>query len=390
MPDLQTEDRLRAALRQRADEVRPTPALPGILHRAHDAAPSRSPWRTWAPALAAGVAAAVIVGVVVQAENGSDGTAPSVDSPRREVTVYYVGDRPPDAGAVPRPSYWRLASESVTTRDTGDAGYDAVRALLSIRPSDPDYSNGYDLLTIEPDPITDVHSVSHEAGVITVDLTEDVWDPYRNVACICPSGEVITQQLVWTVQEALGSTDPVQVLVDGEPTRGIYTTRLDGPNERHPAALSPVLIESPVEGDTVTGLVRLTGSWRTDRSGARLRIDVLRNDEVVDTHEAPPLAPVDASAPARRELFSYRSALPAGDYVVRATVGVGDRVLAEDTKELTVSTDASAPTSTDAAIYLLTAAGSVGRRPYGAASRVLPEVTALPRTTDPALTAFAP
>jgi hypothetical protein len=82
----------------------------------------------------------------------------------------------------------RIARRSVTIVESGDAALDAVRALLTTRPQEPHLSNGFDLLTIDADPLTGVRDVSVEGGVTTVDLTRAVWDPYPNVNCDCMSG----------------------------------------------------------------------------------------------------------------------------------------------------------------------------------------------------------
>ena len=75
--------------------------------------------------------------------------------------------------------------------------------------------------------------------LVTVDLTEDVWDPYPNIDLEDPpDGRLVTQQLVWTVLGALGTDAPVLVTVDGEPARGIWLHRLDGP-----VTLAPDLAE---------------------------------------------------------------------------------------------------------------------------------------------------
>jgi spore germination protein GerM len=147
----------------------------------------------------------------------------TVRAGNRQVQVYFLvwGDR----------GYRHIAAQTVTTDNTGDAGLDAVRALLTSRPSNPEFANGFDFLTIKPRPITDVNDVSSRDGVITVDLSEEVWDPYPNVACSasCPHGDIVAQQLVWTVQTAMDTTAPVLITVNGQPARGIWFEPLDGP-----------------------------------------------------------------------------------------------------------------------------------------------------------------
>lgn len=84
---------------------------------------------------------------------------------------------------------------------------------------------------------TDVREVVETRTLISVDLTNDPWNPYPNISCACPRGDLVIQQLVWTVQTALGSTSPVQLTVNGTPARGILGQRIDGPIPASEAAL---------------------------------------------------------------------------------------------------------------------------------------------------------
>lgn len=348
MTDLHAEDRLRAALRDRADAVELAPALDGILHRAHEVAPRRSPWLTWTPALAAAAAVALIVGIVVQGLGRDNNASPATEGQWTATVYYLTGAQEWENGETRTPAKW-VAPEWVETENTGDAGLDAVRALLSTRPSDPDYMNGYDFATIESEPITDVHSVTHEEGVVTVDLTEDVWDPIPSAGCICPSGEIITQQLVWTVQEALDTTDPVRVLVDGEPARGIWLERLDGPVKRDREALSPVLITSPTDGETISGPVTVSGSYSSDSW-----FNVIGHELVTDWGEGTVVSPAPASD--ERGPFTYPQTLPPGEYTIRVVERSpdGGRVYADDTKRFTVEADdASVPDTERVGLYVI-------------------------------------
>ena len=65
--------------------------------------------------------------------------------------------------------------------------------------------------------------MTHAGGVVTVNLSGDMWDPYpaADLANV-PDGLLTVQQLVWTVQRALDTDDPVLVTAAGEPTRGVW------------------------------------------------------------------------------------------------------------------------------------------------------------------------
>lgn len=71
--------------------------------------------------------------------------------------------------------------------------------------------------------------------MIAVGLDRDVQDPWPAAGCICPSGEVIMQQLVRAMQLALGRDLPVLLTVNGKPARGVGDYRLDGPVAADPA-----------------------------------------------------------------------------------------------------------------------------------------------------------
>lgn len=331
-----TEDALREALHHRGQEIRPTPALPGILHRAHRGAGAPSPWRRWAPAVGIGIAAVGLVAgavVVVGGMGNPDDTPPvagdggAVPQDERDVTLYHsLGGALRDGEST---RFW-LAAETTSTTDSGDAGLDAVRALLSTGPVDDSYLNGFHLRSSDPEPQTDVASVSQSDGVITVDLTEDMWDPYPAVDCVCPSGEVVVQQLVWTVQDALDSDARVAVTVDGEPARGIWLEPLPRPVSADPYALAPILIDVPAEGATVTGPVSIAGT--ADVFEGNVQWEVLQAGEVV----ADGFTMGGTMGDRRPWKDSVR--LPVGEYVLRAfEISAEDGTLfVEDTKSFTV------------------------------------------------------
>jgi Sporulation and spore germination len=113
-----------------------------------------------------------------------------------------------------------------------DSGRDpavvAVTSLLhTTPPADADLVNGW---SFGGEALTELHSVVHRNGVVTVDLAEDVWDPFPTADFSeVPDGRLTLQQLVWTVQEALDTKDPVRVTVNGERSRGVWLYRASWP-----------------------------------------------------------------------------------------------------------------------------------------------------------------
>jgi Sporulation and spore germination/Immunoglobulin-like domain of bacterial spore germination len=121
-------------------------------------------------------------------------TAPPVSS--RALPIYYVVDTV--AGL-------RLYREfhAVATPDPASG---AVRELLAAPTGfDPDYLSHW------PAGTRLRSTVRHAGGVITVDLSGEA----RSASVGSEVAEFTVQQLVYTVQGALQSTDPVQILIDG-------------------------------------------------------------------------------------------------------------------------------------------------------------------------------
>jgi hypothetical protein len=151
-------------------------------------------------------------------------TAPTTQAESTWTFDLYFVEMPP-VGDDRQPT---LFAEPVTVPNTGDKPFDVVDALLATsRTYEARGVNGFNLFFEHP--IAEVNSVIVGADVITVDLDREVWDPYPTVDCNCPPGEVVMQQLVWTLDKALDSTLPVLLTINGEPARGIWFHRLDGP-----------------------------------------------------------------------------------------------------------------------------------------------------------------
>ncbi|MBW0118049.1 Gmad2 immunoglobulin-like domain-containing protein, partial [Pseudonocardia abyssalis] len=195
--------------------------------------------------------------------------------------------------------------------ETADPASDAVREMFA-GAVDPDYRTPWPAGTALRAP------VGTGSGVITVDLTglpADLGLPL--------------QQLVYTVQGALRSTDPVRILVDGEPVDGLADPV---PRADPYATRSLVQIDAPADGAVVGGPVEVTGEAAVFE--ATLHWQVLSDGEVVasgftGTAEGQVFA-----------AFAFTVDLPPGEHVVRIAEddpsdGEGRPVLTDD-KAITV------------------------------------------------------
>ncbi|WP_345413851.1 Gmad2 immunoglobulin-like domain-containing protein [Pseudonocardia xishanensis] len=224
-------------------------------------------------------------------------TAPTTvpaDPAKGAVPVWFVGGTP--AGD-------RLFREVRALRDGGPDGEPpdhvgtAVTAVLEGRTDDPDHRTDW------PEGVRLRSPVTHGNGVLTVDLA--VAGPLPG-----PAGLAL-QQLVYTVQSAAGSTDPVRVLVGGEPASSLLGEPVDAPlTAADPYRVRALVeIDDPVDGVRVASPVVLSGEaavveatllWEV-RDDAR---EVVRAG-VTSTTEGQTFAP-----------FRLEIPLPPGDYTV--------------------------------------------------------------------------
>lgn len=171
--------------------------------------------------------AAVVTGVIVivtGALSPSSTPAPADPAPAtRTFDLYFV-----DMGRINSTQQPTLVSEPVTVPNTGDKPLDIVNALMG-SVAEGQGTNGFNFSSDGQNPVAEVNAVTVGPDVITVDLDRDVWDPYPLIRCRCPSGDIVMQQLVWTLDSALNSTLPVLLTINGEPARGIWLQQLDGP-----------------------------------------------------------------------------------------------------------------------------------------------------------------
>jgi hypothetical protein len=324
-PDIPTL--LQQALEDEARRVEPRgDALAAILARTR----ASTPWyrRSWVGGVAAaGLAtAATVVGVAVLTQPGGpadggpagEGTSPTVESrppaPQVSVPVYYLGDstRGP-----------RLYREFHQVRTTDGAPEAAVAEMLRGRPDDPDYWR--------TPWRTDVRSVDRVDGVITVDLTAapklyPMMDPSRQLA------RVTVQQLVYTVQAAEHSADPVRLTVDGRPLDSVLGVDTSQPIERaDPLSVQAMVsITAPSQGAEVSSPVPVVGIANVFE--ANVSWQVLQDGVVVKEGFT------TAKSGMQFSTFETQIALPAGSYSLRffSSSPEDGRAMYVDTKDITV------------------------------------------------------
>jgi hypothetical protein len=244
-------------------------------------------------------------------------TAPEEASAGRAVPLYYVTDTP--AGA-------RLAREFRRTPADIDAGTAALTALFAAPTGTvPEHRNTWPAGTALAAPVT------HTDGVVTVDLTTEATDAV-------PADPIVAvQQLVYTVTGALGTADPVQVLVGGTQVPRLWR---DGVDTSRPVGRADPLgvrvlvgIDDPTEGATVRSPVRVAGEaavfeatvlWEVRRDGAVVR------SGVTSTAEGQRFAP-----------YAFSVDLPPGDYEIRVAEddpsGGAGRPVMTDTRRVSVT-----------------------------------------------------
>lgn len=174
--------------------------------------------------------------------DGTDGSATDAPAPDpRAIPVYYVGDTPQGD---------RLFREF--TQSSGvDPLVAAAAAVTAGDPVDPDYRTSW--------PSGRFASVEQTADAIVVDVADEAWlgrgDLDRAQA------RLAVQQLVYTLQGAIGDRLPVKVEHDGEPAATLLGVTVGAGLKAAPEldVLALVNITEPAEGTVVTGTITATG-----------------------------------------------------------------------------------------------------------------------------------
>ncbi len=223
--------------------------------------------------------AAAVVMVAAACSDGEDAPVP--------VPTIAIGPPPPAASPpgppVPQavPVYYVAETESGPRLyrefhriTTADPATDAVLEMLADPTgTDPDYRSHWPPGAGLAGPVTTAD------GTITVDLTG-----VGPAQVGTELAHLTVQQLVFTVQGALQSTDPVRLLVDGEPVEELWgAVGTAEPVERGDAyALrSLVQIDEPADGAEVAREVEVTGEAAVFE--ATVLWEVLRDGEVVES-----------------------------------------------------------------------------------------------------------
>ncbi|MCW0212572.1 MAG: GerMN domain-containing protein [Pseudonocardia sp.] len=197
--------------------------------------------------LAAGLLAAALVGGCTGTSGAGDrgirdtpaptSVAPGVQQ-QRALPVYYVLGEGEQA---------RLVREFHAVW-TADPVSGAVAELLGEPPRAPDLRTGWPAGTTLRSP------VARDSALVTVDLAVPGEVPPERAA-------LTLQQLVYTVQGAAGTTDPVRLLVDGEPVDTLWGQDVSRPIPRADPYATRLLvqIDDPAEGATVSSPVTVKG-----------------------------------------------------------------------------------------------------------------------------------
>lgn len=221
-------------------------------------------------------------------------TAPTATATTGEplwVTAYFMVDT--RAGL-------RLAREKQDMLD--DSVQTAVEMMIA-GPLDTDYTTAWN-------PQTEVLAVSEEAGLITIDLSQDA----RTANIGSEGAALMIQQLVYTATEAAGDpTAGVKLLIEGAPAGELWgAVTWDGPIARADPMDVRVLvqIDSPAENQVFTSpTVTISGEAAAFEANVPWTVHDASGAEVASgftmTSEGQTFAP-----------FSFDVDLPPGEYVV--------------------------------------------------------------------------
>lgn len=263
----------------------PEPAVPTLVPNVSES-PTPSPTETPSPSPSKSAEAKP-----PQTPPASPTTPESAPETQQTVPVYYLGET--TAGL-------RLFREFHAVESAESKAVTALNQMFTA-PNDPDYSSPW---------AAGSRALSVEAagGVITVDLGSEV------LATSVPAetADLMLQQLVYTVQAALQSTEPVQILVEGSPVADISGSSTGEPLGRADAVGVQAMtwVITPPQGATVSSTFEVTGVanafeanvvWQLVRGG-----DVVR-ENFTTAAEGQTFAPYS---------FMVKN-VPAGDYTLR-------------------------------------------------------------------------
>ena len=242
---MNTDERLAQLLHDAVADVEPTDRLADI--RARTTAPARAAARPWFYAAGATVlatAAAVAAFAVLDDDASEPGPADHAHGTATFlVPAYFIGDTPRG------PRLFREFDPS--------PGHDELAAALARiqePAADPDYRTPWSPGSFE--------SVALGDGTIDVELGDEHSElpPFAGVE------DLAAQQVVYTLQGALGEELPVRFLEDGTPVAGA----IDSAPQKD--VLSPVSISDPAEGNAYEGSFRARGRANSNEATVRWEI----------------------------------------------------------------------------------------------------------------------
>jgi hypothetical protein len=290
-PDDEAARRLRDILGNEARSIQPSgDGLDRIREMIRERRQSRRGWlRPLAVAGAAAATAAIVVAVVLVAPSGggkhttqpgadasptaavvspppsssSNSATPTADA-THPVTLYFIG-------AKADPQQLLYPETVMRVPPAGNAFIsDAVTALLTTPPTDPDYIGGW------PQDTQLLGATIKNDTEAIIDLSTAANDGPHGL------GEIGAQQLFYTVHGAAPKIDSIELRIDGKPVTSLWGSPITNPiTPKEPfEVFAHVWITSPTQGATVASAVTFGGdaivfeanvSWQILMNGSVLK-----------------------------------------------------------------------------------------------------------------------
>ena len=320
MPE--TEDLLRAALRERADVLDPADRLEDVLAAA--GAPSGRRWWLSAGAAAAAVAAVVAGAWLVRGPlEDPTPTVPAVTATTAPTPVPSPTGGPTGREPSPSPSATAPATESalpvyvVVPEVPGDpgSGYGLARRWVTLAAPDEDATRvraaveaslGAPVEGVDPSAWAgvDVGAVTVTTDGVSVEVSAA---PRRTGT---PADDLALAQVGWTAQAVLGRGNlPVTVTTGGSPLGVVSRPATD----QWYTVLTNVWVTAPTPGERLPAGSPVTVSGQASVFEAALTWRLERDGTVVDSGSVT----ASAGAPARGDYGIDLGTLPSGGYTVR-------------------------------------------------------------------------
>lgn len=343
---------LREVLDDAVSDVEPRNALDSIRSRTKVTPMSnKRPWIYGAGGALLATAATITAFALVTGGNGNNtardpgfvGSPSPTASPDPDpvlVPVYYLGEVSFQFGeSGEMQTGFRLFREWAEADGNERAGTLVATAVERMfePPTDPDYSTPWNS-------DVDVLEISHEGGVVNVDLTGPVQD--MNVGA--ESAELAVQQLVYTVQGVLAvmkddaAKDPVRILVDGAPIGDLWGhVDASEPIARAPrtGTQAPIWIIEPQDSAAVEQPVTVSGVAEVFEGNVRVfegnvSWRLLQNGTEVDSG----FTTASQGAPGLGDYSFELGGLDPGEYVVEVfeSSALDGSPINMDTKQFTI------------------------------------------------------